>query len=302
MIPEAKALKLIEIYFYVCKVYEENLQFFCQRFSNNDEPEFTDQEIMTIYLFVTNQEQKFVLTQIHRFANEYLRSWFPKLGTYTAFITRLNRMPEAFRMLASNILHSNLPQDCDLTKSVLDSVPIITCSGKRSSKVAREITDKTYSSTKNMWYYGLKLHFLGFCRPSKLPYPEDIVITKASENDLNVFKESWGSLENRVFFGDKIYIDTPYFKKLKEAQNSEMMTPIKSIKGHSIEQNQRDFAYNELYSKAVSAIRQPVESFFNWIIQKTDIQRASKVRSTNGLLVHVYAKISAAFIGLIFNP
>ena len=235
MIPEAKALKLIEIYFYVCKVYEENLQFFCQRFSNNDEPEFTDQEIMTIYLFVTNQEQKFVLTQIHRFANEYLRSWFPKLGTYTAFITRLNRMPEAFRMLASNILHSNLPQDCDLTKSVLDSVPIITCSGKRSSKVAREITDKTYSSTKNMWYYGL-------------------------------------------------------------------MTPIKSIKGHSIEQNQRDFAYNELYSKAVSAIRQPVESFFNWIIQKTDIQRASKVRSTNGLLVHVYAKISAAFIGLIFNP
>ncbi|MCX6229929.1 MAG: transposase, partial [Bacteroidetes bacterium] len=37
-----------------------------------------------------------------------------------------------------------------------------------------------------------------------------------------------------------------------------------------------------------------------WIIEHTDIQRASKVRSTKGLFVHVFGKISAAFINLIF--
>ncbi|NCD67848.1 transposase, partial [Mucilaginibacter sp. R11] len=32
----------------------------------------------------------------------------------------------------------------------------------------------------------------------------------------------------------------------------------------------------------------------------TDIQRASKVRSTKGLLIHVFGKIAAAFIYLVF--
>jgi len=55
-----------------------------------------------------------------------------------------------------------------------------------------------------------------------------------------------------------------------------------------------------LYSKAVSKIRQPIESLFNWLNEKTDIQRASRVRSTKGLLVPVFGKIAAAFIGFAF--
>ena len=51
---------------------------------------------------------------------------------------------------------------------------------------------------------------------------------------------------------------------------------------------------------AVSVVRQPIESLFNWLIEKTDFQRASKVRSTKGLIVHVFGKIAAAFIYLIF--
>jgi hypothetical protein len=49
-------------------------------------------------------------------------------------------------------------------------------------------------------------------------------------------------------------------------------------------------------------VRQPIEGLFNWLIEKTDFQRASKVRSTKGLLVHVFGKLAAAFIYLIFNP
>jgi len=56
-----------------------------------------------------------------------------------------------------------------------------------------------------------------------------------------------------------------------------------------------------LFSTAVSKVRQPIEALFNWLIEKTDIQRASKVGSTKGLLVHVFGRLAAAFIPLIFN-
>lgn len=300
MIIKAKATKLIEIYFYICERYEEELKFCCERFSNNNKPELTDQEIMTIYLFVIQEEQRFKLSQIHKFATDYLRSWFPKLGSYAAFNNRINRLSEAFRILTGTLLNKYLPNDCDLEKSLLDSMPIVTCSGKRSARVAPEVTDKSYCSSKNMWYHGIKLHVLGYRRNGKLPFPEQIVVTPASENDLNVFKDSWANIENRSFYGDKIYSNKEYFSQLSFEKNSIMFTPIKAIKGQSERLNQFDKASNDLYSKAVSTVRQPIESLFNWLIEKTDLQTANKVRSTKGLQVHVFGKIAAAFIYLIF--
>ena len=54
-------------------------------------------------------------------------------------------------------------------------------------------------------------------------------------------------------------------------------------------------AADQLYSTAVATIRQPIESFFNWIEEKVKIQIASKVRSYNGLMVHVFGKLAVAF-------
>ena len=59
MIDQAITSNLIKIYLFVCDKYENDLQYRCQRFSNNNSPEFTDQEIITIYLFSVNQERKF---------------------------------------------------------------------------------------------------------------------------------------------------------------------------------------------------------------------------------------------------
>ncbi len=48
MIPKDKAFNLTAMYLYICDIYKHELQYHCQRFSNNKNPEFTDQEIMTI--------------------------------------------------------------------------------------------------------------------------------------------------------------------------------------------------------------------------------------------------------------
>ncbi|WP_366185944.1 transposase [Flavobacterium ovatum] len=300
MIIQTKALKLIKIYSTICDKFEKDLKYSCERFSNNTKQDLTDQEIMTIYLFSVAEEQRFTVKQIHQFACDYLLSWFPNLGSYAGFSNRLNRLSEAFRNLTASLLEDYFPKDCYVNQSLLDSMPIIVCSGKRKEKVATDITDKGYCSTKSLYYYGVKLHALAFRRNNKIPFPEEIQIAPASVNDLTVFKEAWANKENRCFFGDKIYVNKDFFGDLENEKNSIMMTPIKGVKGECQENKNRDKAANDLFSTAVSRVRQPIESFFNWLIQKTDIQRASKVRSTKGLLVHLFGKIAATYINLTF--
>jgi uncharacterized protein (UPF0128 family) len=43
---------------------------------------------------------------------------------------------------------------------------------------------------------------------------------------------------------------------------------------------------------------QPIESLLSWIEEKTNIQIAGKVRSYEGLLVHIFGKIAAALLML----
>ena len=295
MITKDKDAKLIKIYFYICEKFEY-LQYYCERHSNNNQPEFTDQEVMTIYLYVMHHEGHTKTKHIHRFASEYLNSWFPKLGSYQAFNSRLNRLGGAFSKLVEMLLEEFQPDDCLFDQSLLDSMPIICCSGKRKAKVAREITDKGYCSTKGLYYHGLKLHLLGFRRIGKLPHPEQILFTPASVNDLTVFKEAWAGIKNRTFWGDKIYYVKELNEDMQQKLNSEMMSPVKAVKGMADEIKHRIKAADDLFSTAVSRVRQPVESIFNWLIQKADIQNASKVRSTKGLMVHAFGRLAAAFV------
>src|SRR5215210_3564054 len=72
-------------------------------------------------------------------------------------------------------------------------------------------------------------------------------------------------------------------------QNSIILTPAKKEKGQKISD-----AADDIYSYLVSKVRQPIESLFNWLIEKTQIQFAQRVRSEKGLLVHVWGKFAGA--------
>jgi hypothetical protein len=78
-----------------------------------------------------------------------------KAASYEAFNMRINRLSESFRHLVNVMLSGYCPDDCHFDTSLLDSVLIITCSGKRTPSVTKEITDKGYCSTKSIYYYGL---------------------------------------------------------------------------------------------------------------------------------------------------
>jgi hypothetical protein len=257
---------------------------------------------MTVYLFTTDRQRYFSCKEIHTFAKEYMLDWFPKLPSYQAFNNRINNLWSAFKVLAERIIGDFLPADCDPDISLTDSFPIMTCKGRnRTGKVATELTSKGYCSTKEMYYHGMKLHALNYRRPHRIPFPESLIVTSAEVNDLTAFKQAFGeSLFNRTVYGDKSFSDREYFAEKEVSNNFTMLTPVKLVKGEPENIRQRERACNDIFSCAVSTVRQPIESFFNWLNEKTSIQRASKVRSTKGLLLHLFGKIAAAFIYLIF--
>lgn len=207
-------------------------------------------------------------------------------------------LSEAFKVLAEAMIQSFKPKYCDSLISIVDSMPIVTCKGKnREGKVAMEITSKGYCSTKNMYYYGMKLHMVGQRREGTIPFPEMIVLTPASENDLTVFKnECVPCLSEKTVLGDNIYSDFSFFD---ESNMVKMLTPHKGIKGEPEVLKQREKAARDLFSQAVSKVRQPIEFFFNWLNEKTEIQRASKVRATKGLLVHTFGKLAIALLTFV---
>ena len=295
-------VNLIQIYMYVCKTYQDQLQYQCMRMSNNKVPIFSDEELLTVYLFCGAFEQRFTIKAVHAFAKEYLLDWFPKLPSYQTFNARLNRMGEALKSLADDILSSFKPNDIDFYNSIVDSMPIMLCTGRnRQGKVAREVADKGYCSTKEQYYYGVKFNLLAYKRKGFLPFPEHYVITPASENDGTVFKRDLApELHDKNIFADKIYQDAAFWEQMQE-QKLTLYSPFKKIKGESPIISQMFKAARDLYSRAVSSVRQPIEAFFNWLNEKTNIQRAHKVRSTQGLWVHLMGKLSIAFISLIFN-
>jgi len=102
-------------------------------------------------------------------------------------------------------------------------------------------------------------------------------------------------LPNSSLIGDRAFLD-PTFQQLLKAQQTTLYAPRKKPKGKELSETEK------YYNRLVSRLRQPIESFFNWLIDKTSIQRAGRVRSTEGLMVHCFGKLTVAFYLLVFNP
>ncbi len=89
---------LITVFVYIGEQYKTQLWPFCQRMSNNNNPQFSDEELLTIFLYGV-MKKRFELKDIYNYADSHLREWFPHLPSYVAFVQRLNRFDSLFPML-----------------------------------------------------------------------------------------------------------------------------------------------------------------------------------------------------------
>lgn len=167
-------LQLIALYDYVCRHYATHSALHFQRQSNNSCPDFTDQELMTIYLFGL-LKQRLSLQQTYDYILDHWLDWFPQLPSYEAVNHRLNQIGWHFESLV-DALCGQLHHRPDLLTDVVltDSLPIILSRQPDSAKVAPAIADKGYCATKKLYYHGLKCHLLATDRLARLPLPRHV--------------------------------------------------------------------------------------------------------------------------------
>jgi len=287
--------QLIQIYLLVCQIYHNQCSLKYQRLSNF-KPKFSDEEIITLYLFGQLNE-KFNHRQIYDFINEYWRDWFPQLPSYQAFNRRVNLLADNFELLFAHLLQTLHLNRNQLTNDYLiDSMPIMLACGTRSkrARVAPEIAKTGFSATKQINFHGVRLHLFANRQSGALPIPAKVWLKEGNIHDLTALREIEDELPSGInLFGDKAYTDKAFKTTLKEKQ-IQLLTPIKKPKKQKLSDMHKQ------YNKTISSVRQPIESFFKWLIDKTDIQRASQVRSTEGLLIHCLGKLTFALFLLNF--
>lgn len=280
---------LITVYCDVCEQYQSHVWMYCERMSNNATPDFTDEEVITIYLFGIQRKRK-TIKEIWKDVHDYFPEWFPLLPSYEGYVQRLNTVSAVFLPLLNAIAPTWERREGERLLFLLDSMPIILAQGRRrfQAKVAREIADCGYCASKDLHYYGLKLHGLGIKQCETLPHPEYLELTSARPHDITVLEGIYSSLWEGELYADKAY-GSAILRALLEQQGVWLRTPPKKQKGQ-----ERLGMFESLLSTSISRVRQPIESLFSWFEEHTGIQMASKVRSLKGLMVHVYGRLVAA--------
>jgi hypothetical protein len=88
---------------------------------------------------------------------------------------------------------------------LVDSFPVaLAKQGHRfQAKVAPQLANAGYCSTKKLYYYGVRVHVVGRSQPGTLPQPEYIGITGARDNDGKVFTQIRPVLYHKERYGDK---------------------------------------------------------------------------------------------------
>lgn len=263
--------------------------------NRNTLPTISVPELMTIYLF-GNLNGHFKKRAIYEFTKNYWAEWFPHLPSYQAFNRRLNLLEPVFQVVFAYLLERiNKEEKTDYLDHLIDSVPIILASGTRSKRagVARDIAATGFCAAKQIKFYGVRLHLIARRKAGRLPKPVRLWLRQGNVHDLTALKEQYQAIEKMTLFADKAYVSKD-FKQKMQTQQVQLVTPLKKPKKKELSKHQKS------YNRLVSSLRQPIESFFKWLIDKTDIQRASAVRSTDGLLVHCIGKLSFALFLLTF--
>ncbi|MCS3859772.1 hypothetical protein GGP89_003178 [Salinibacter ruber] len=257
------------IYLFICRQYQNRLAAVAQRQSNNADPDFTDEEVLTIYVFGLIKKRS-TISEIHEYVEDHFSDWFPDLPSYQSYNRRLNRLSAVFAPLVQEALSEI---SCTKTRKdvvrIADSMPIMLAEGQRASQAevaSDRLASVGYCSSKDTFCHGVKLHLVVERRSEQLPVPERAGLTPGSENDLRALRRVLPTIEGGILCGDKAYCDGPLKERLAEDQNLDLLTPVKKDKGQKTLP-----AADKLFSEAASRIRQPIESLFNWINEKTGI-------------------------------
>ena len=199
---------------------------------------------------------------------------------------------QTFGKVLLRALHGEPTADID---RIVNSLPVMRAQHGHSysARVAREVADAGFCAAKKTHFHGVRLHVIAERHSGRVPKPAHIWLREVSAHDSKAFVNQPLQLPDTTLFGDLAYPTRQIIAWLKK-QNTTLIAPKKKPKGKKLTELEK------YHNRLVSKFRQPIESLFNWIIEKTSIQKASKVRSTVALMIHCWGKLAFAFFLLVF--
>ncbi len=222
--------RLVTIYLYVCKHYQQNLWVHSQRMSHYADLSFSNEEVITLFLFGVMDKHR-EIKGIYEYADRHLRDWFPRLPGYVAYVQRLNRVADVFAPLLALIQQEQETRNSGQAW-LIDSFPVaLARQGHRfNACVAKQLADSGCCSTRKLYYHGVRVHIIGRRQPGSLPVAEYIGVTGASDHDGKIFDQIRPQLHHNELYGDKAY-QRPDAEEVRQAQNLTVLTPVKKQKG-----------------------------------------------------------------------
>jgi len=282
-------LQLISLYCWIHDgFFHRGWSHLVQRFSNNQTQFFTDPELLTVYLYARVRGHH-MIKNAWRFARDFLTMFFPSLPQYQPFTDRLHRLTPVLLKAIEESTESKEDDDC--ADFLADSCPLQIAQKTRASRarVGREVAGTSYCASKQMWYYGLKLHIVARRRIGTMPQPVWIGVSSANTGDIKGLEALKDELNCGRIFADLAYKSEDLHMDLQE-RGCQLVTPRKRTKGKF------HFKGKDIASNAVSRVRQPIETLFSWLQAKTQIQNLSHLRSTKGVMFYVW---SSMLVGLL---
>lgn len=220
---------LVAVYLFVCDYLAEHPKVAAWRHSNNNEPAFTDAEVITIALMqgcfgcATLKKTYLLIAYNHADA-------FPKLCSYQRFIARLHALqPIVGRLIVEAAQQQRLPTHF----YILDTKPIPMCKPVRHGRVRLLRDDGAYFGKNSVgWYFGFKLHVLIHKNGTIL----HVLLTSASvsDKDRNIVSLLASGLQDGLALGDEGYRSQPLRRLLKKETGVGLLTPPDVPKKHRL--------------------------------------------------------------------
>ena len=262
------------------------------RQSPNNQPDFTDAEIITIAL-VGELQGEDSQRGWHNKVNKSWRFLFPRLCHRTRYGRRLRRLRVPMAHLQQHMCFL-LGASLDRYR-VVDSFPLILCHRQRvngSTKPFEYHASIGYCASKKEYYDGITIQLL--CDLRGLPI--FLVCTPAHAHDLVGFEALVQELAEAGLTGlrlmvvaDKGYVGQDFIVQMKRLYGIELM-PIP----RHYDKNQPVSALSRLLQKS----RRQIETTISQLADQMHIERT---RSLAGLMTALVAKITAFDLAAYFN-
>ncbi len=236
--------RLVECYVFIDDYLQAHPDLATWRRSNNDDPDFTDAEVITIAL-MQGYFQTDTLRRTYQLVSKDAPEAFPGRAGYKQWIRRLNKLTDLVgrlvRAVALKAMATNLKR-----LYVVDSLPIPLCQPIRHGRVRLPGEDGAYfGRSAKGWFFGFQIHAL-------IHQPTGVVLTAMllpfGRDDRRAVRALALSTEGGVLLGDQGYSGEETFDWLyDEAQTLHVMPSDEDKEGLS----------------AVSQVRQRIESSFS---------------------------------------